>query len=307
MSTTTKTLEKSRVSLSKKLVDLLNEGNWEELYEYIVQLREDGDLFTVFPEMKALDEVSSAGGTTHKNVLDHTFEVLANLRDLLAREYAEKGEDYYDVDDNPLILGALLHDIGKPATKRFDKEKRTWTFYRHEEVGWQMLPAIFKRFANDGCKIEQTDQDVISIVVRYHQLPSQLESVGDKGLRRFLKKCEIFDREVLLMSRADITSANPMKVLRGRKKVDLLEEKIKEFHEREKLRLLRVDISNQDIAYMLGMEPKEAAKIKTKIKELVSEGRLVNERDQILKWIKGEQYGTGNDQGKSDEGIGSSE
>ena len=275
-------MEQSRLlDLRANLKNTIEQGNWEDVYDLLVSLRDSGDIFELFPILKELDCRETIDGVNHKNVLEHTYEVLRNLRDILTKEYEENGDDYYNDGDNALILGTLLHDIGKAKTKKFDKVKKTWTYYAHEEVGYEIAKPML-----DKLDLSKEDEEVILTVIRYHQLPGQLEEIGDKGLRRFCSKVGLHLREIMLIAKADSTSNNPMKVLKCRQKVDDLYEKIKDFIKREEARILRVDITNADIVALLGVDVRYAAGIKEMLKELVLTNIIINSKEEITNYLK---------------------
>lgn len=275
-------MEQSKLSgLRASLKDTIEHGNWEDVYDLLVSLRDSGDIFELFPILKELDCRETIDGVNHKNVLEHTYEVLRNLRDILTKEYEENGDDYYKDGDNALVLGTLLHDIGKAKTKKFDKVKKTWTYYAHEEVGYEIAKPML-----DKLDLSKHDEEVILTVIRYHQLPGQLEEIGDKGLRRFCSKVGLHLREIMLIAKADSTSNNPMKVLKCRQKVDDLYEKIKDFIKREEARILRVDITNADIVALLGVDVRCAAGIKEMLKELVLTNTIINSKEEIANYLK---------------------
>lgn len=276
MNTDAKTQEQSKLSaLRANLRDAMKEGA-TATYTLLMQWVTDGTVLLLFPDLAKLDMRETVDGVPHKNVLVHTLEVMNNVHEIL------KAQGSSHPNDGALVLGSLLHDIGKISTKKFDSARKAWTYYRHEEVGYDMMkPVVYEELQLDAEAAE-----VVLAVIRYHQLPGQLEEIGDKGLRRFCQKIDPHMREVLIIAKADSTSNNPMKVLKCRQKVDDLAQKLEEFRGQEIVRLLRVAITNAEIVELLGVSVKVAAGIKDMLKELVLAGRIENDVETLYDYLE---------------------
>ncbi len=231
-------------------------------------LDESGLLNVFFPELTRLKGVEQRKGFHHKDVFYHTLEVVDNV--------AAKGADL------KLRLAALLHDIGKPATKRFD-EQAGWTFHGHEVVGQRMAKKILKRF--------KYSNDIIQYVcklVGLHLRPMALvgEEVTDSAIRRliFLAGDDLDD--LMTLCKADITSKIPSKVKRYLQNYDYVLKRINEVEERDRLRNFQPPVDGNEIMQRFGLKPgPQVGKIKKFILEAILNGDVPNEHDACLDYI----------------------
>jgi len=235
-----------------------------------------GLLHRVFPELCALQGVEEREGITHKDNFYHTIKVVDNL--------AATSDKLW------LRWAALLHDIGKAPTKRFDK-RSGWTFHGHEVVGARMVGRIFKRM-----KLPLGDaKTYVEKLVNLHLRPIALvQDVTDGAVRRLIVDAGNDVEDLFLLCKADITSKNARKVKRIISGFELVEQKVVEVEERDKLRNWKNPITGEDVMEFFDIEPsKVIGDIKDEIKEAVLNGTIENNYEQAFELMKsiGDQFG----------------
>jgi len=231
-------------------------------------LFQSGIMKIIFPEIDNLAGVEQINEYHHKDVFNHTLEVVDNISN--------------KTDNIWLRLSALLHDIAKPATKRF-VEGSGWTFHGHEEIGARMLNKIFKRMKFPYHKLEYVEK-----LIRLHLRPIPLanEDVTDSAIRRLVVDAGEDLKDLLTLCRADITSKNPLKIQTFLNNFDNVEQKIYEVAERDKLRNFQSPVKGEEIMEICNLKPsKQVGIIKKKIEEAILEGLIPNDYESARKFL----------------------
>lgn len=260
----------------------------------IVDLYRSGLLQLILPELVQLDLVETYNGRAHKNNFYHTLEVLENV----VKAQQEAGLSVTDEKVLWLRWAALLHDIGKPKSKRWEPQTG-WTFHNHNFIGAKMVPMIFRRM-----KLPlDTKMKYVQKLVDLHMRPIAIadEEVTDSAVRRLLNDAGDDVDDLMILCEADITSKNVARKQHFLDNFRMVREKIADLKERDYKRLLQPVVDGNEIMAMFGLPPcREVGVLKKTLKDAVLDNRIPNEREPLLQLLIETARNLGFEQRQSD-------
>ena len=243
-------------------------------FEY---LQRSGLLQIILPELSALDIVEKKEGRAHKNNFYHTLEVLENVvkaQDGLASQPSPFNSRLY------LRWGALLHDIGKTRSKRWEPGTG-WTFHNHNIIGAKMVPGIFRRL-----KLPMgAEMKYVQKLVDLHMRPQVIadSEVTDSAVRRLLNDAGDDIDDLMMLCEADITSKNEVKKKMFLENFRMVREKLADLKEKDYKRLLQPVIDGNEIMELFHLKPsREVGILKQYLKDAVLDNRVENEREPLM-------------------------
>lgn len=273
--------ERIRIITAERIADELNKimlSNKPSVGWKLLQ--KTGLLAIIFPELEALQGVETVDGRGHKDIFLHTLQVLDTVA-----EMTSEPQNTQVAEDKVLWLrwAALLHDIGKPKSKKWE-DGAGWTFHNHNYIGKKMVPRIFKRL-----KLPQNEKMVyVEKLVDLHMRPIALieDTVTDSAVRRVLFEAGDDIDDLMLLCHADITSKNEEKVKRYHANYELVRHKMQEIEEKDRIRNFQPPLRGDEIMDLLGLEPcSTVGELKNAVKDAILDGIIPNEHDAAKKFL----------------------